>query len=67
MDAYGKLGRLGHMLPVNCLSPDISSNNREGVLVADVDAGLLLRSGVVKKLMLTRLVLHLLGDLGGRP
>lgn len=67
MDADGKLRRLGHKLPVNSLSPDISSNDRKRVLIADVDAGLLLRSGVVKKHMLPRLVLHLFRDLGGRP
>jgi hypothetical protein len=54
------------MLPVNGLSPDVSSNDRERVLIAHVDAGLLLRSGVVKKHMLPRLVLHLLRDLGRR-
>ena len=55
------------MLSVNGLSPDVSSNDRERILIAHVDAGLLLRSGVVKKHMLPRLVLHLFSDLGGWP
>jgi hypothetical protein len=54
------------MLPINGLSPDVSSNNWERVLVAHVYASLLLRSRVVKKHMLPRFVFHLLRGLRGR-